>query len=299
MDLFTIVVQPGDIEMFKGTRSPYDVAREDPIWVGMSADTANKYGPRVTQLTFARPLRLINITSWLFQHHFMDQLNLRGIVLRDKDLAVLPLGIPNTYIANPPRVTANPLVAHEAAYYMGHRMSEGAIDKHMVKHLITIYGDTHDGYIQKVPMSSAWMDTFSPEVCLFKPDRCGLTVVNVRNSRMPAGGGGGGGRGRGGGRRPRAKKQHGGTAGAAQPPRRWCNIPEEGKITLNMSGPDDRNDPVGDFVSEYNEWVKAGLLHDGYAEAELRYDTGGRIVSPPISERIGRSIAWGSVRGRR
>jgi hypothetical protein len=119
----------------------------------------------------------------LFNTDFTDQLSLRyheDAALRNKDLAVLPLGIPNVSFQRSlinrnigqqlqPTLQSKArkrAIDHQSGYTMGHCLSEGQLDMHIVKEMASIYGNTHDGYVQRVPMSFMWMDRFQPEVCL-------------------------------------------------------------------------------------------------------------------------------------
>lgn len=71
---------------------------------------------------------------------------------------------------------------------MGHRLSEQNVDRLMVSQMLNIHGESHDGYIQRHPVSSVWMDRFAAEVCLFKPNTCELVIIRETPMDARAGG---------------------------------------------------------------------------------------------------------------
>ena len=302
MELFTVDFDPAATPLYKGTRSPFDTQHPKTAWFALDVANASKYGPRVTQVRPSRRLRLLNVASHIFQYHFLDQMNLQDVDLRDKDLAVLPLGIPTPgfqlalaakYISPPshvPRHDRDPRVMHEAGYYMGHRLSDGAIDAHMVSMMAGIYGGTHDGYIQKRPVSSMWMDRFQSEVCLFRPAECGLSVV-VGEHAVPASSGGGAG----------SRAPVSGSAASGGRVATGCGfIPDDGKklhIRLDTKSRSEyaeaaaRQSPE-DYVNAWNASAVAALGRQGFAERELARDASGMIMYPSANVRIGRELGF-------
>lgn len=310
MELFTITAQPGELPLYKGSKSDrrIDVTRQGPVWFGFDRNCALQYGEHVTRLTHGKPLRLLNISSWLFQHHFIDQLNLTcpsDADLRRKDLAVVSLGIPNKqfqqFLFNkhlvPPRPSEAAFenlehrqhVVHSSEYFMGNRLSVAAVDVEMIKHMMAIYGSTHDGYIQQTPVSTIWMDRFHSELCLFHADRCDLRVVEpaaARVSRIPTSQQTGA---RGGARAPLPPSTSRGraTGGGSVP----SPFDENGKLKphdahgLTFDG--DPRDTLAAYFAPYHEQeARDMLLRSGYQEDELRYDEHGSIVMPSVVDRL-------------
>lgn len=146
MDLFTVYVPRKALVLYKGTNSYFNPSRPETAWFALKEETARKYGSRVTQLNCDKELRLLDVTSYLFKFHFMDQLRENKCQLKNRD--------------------------YWNATTMGHRLSEDTLDRCMVAEMNEIYGRTHDGYIQQ-------HSVFAPEVCLFKPANCGISVIRI------------------------------------------------------------------------------------------------------------------------
>lgn len=175
-----------------------------------------KYGNLVYQFKTPKSLRLINLSSMLFKHHFLDQMNLRFSSRNEeefhrKQLALMALGFPMSveeqtkFISehdvqtphNTPCKFQNPTtdqninqhVIEAAKYFFSHRFSEYSLDLEMAEVLKETYGNVFDGYIIPVDLPTCWHKYFPSEICLFKPALLKLTFVrkfNIKSTKNTA-----------------------------------------------------------------------------------------------------------------
>ena len=172
----------------------FDLRKTTPIWFALNTDVLESYGPNMHILNTKKPLRLLDIMSWVFRLDFMTKMNnyFRGTditnenVKRRKSLCMIALGIPNIdvqynmmkkYMASPPPIILDLDMIVDTSSYMGHRLSDKTIDKEMADLLKELYGNSYDGYIQQYRIASCWMNGFPPEVCLFNIAKCDLDIV--------------------------------------------------------------------------------------------------------------------------
>jgi hypothetical protein len=182
--------------MYRGTHIKIDLSANRSAWLTDVESEANKlkYGKFVYVFKTAKPLKLINLSSWFFRFHFMDELNKHydgkentdAEILREKMLTLLPIGSPNfqsqcdnVSYYNVPKpyppcgfdetnhLGLNRQLKKTAECFGGHRFSEKDLDKRLTNMLKIIYGDIFDGYIIPVSWPSCWHRFFPREICVF------------------------------------------------------------------------------------------------------------------------------------
>lgn len=183
-------------KMYRGAQIKIDLNAKRSAWLTDEEEEASKskYGKYIYTFKTARPLKLINLSSWFFRFHFMDQLNIyyggkenhNADLLREKLLTLIPVGLPTYYYQREnidhyhvPKASSpctfsettqhgiNKQLAKTAECFGGHRFSEKHLDKLMVDFLKRIYGDCFDGYIIPTEWPSCWHRFFPREICVF------------------------------------------------------------------------------------------------------------------------------------
>jgi hypothetical protein len=296
-DAFTITYAPGQQAMIKGLPAgqTLDTKSKEPCWFAKSVEVAVKYGTRddptnnkiqLVKVTSNKTLKLININSWLFKYHFLDQLNLayEGEEVYDqtkmieKQLSMIGMGLPNDkmcatlinrFVEPHNRVPCDydafvkRHIAEQSTTYFGHRYSNYETDLKMVEKLIEIYGDSFDGYVLPYTVCSCWMKYFAPEICLFDASKSDLVVLEQY---------------------PVSRKKSGGSV-SRQDTRNDLNpyFLEEQRKKHAM--------PKSDWVKSCNESKFIMISGCGYTDEELRYDENGILILPSWQERTARRDA--------
>lgn len=230
---FCIDVPPERYTLFKSLHSAFDVQYRKPCWFALKPNGALVYNaPLVHTVTHTSPLRLINVSSWIFRHHFMDMLNIEyGLSsMQAKMRFMLPLGLPtpkaheefvkgelpDAYASRPAEEAARTKYTLLSDAVYGQRLSDFHLDSQMAFKMAELYGKHFDGFVMLHDQATTWAPpthVFASEVCLFRPDQCGLMVKSsVRNSMWRAQPGSS--RSGGGQRRRRTKSS---AAGGAPP----------------------------------------------------------------------------------
>jgi hypothetical protein len=199
-------------KLFRASKVKLDLNRDTPAWYTDNLDEVSKlkYGDRIYSFKTTKDLKLINLSSFHFNFHCMDQINIffkgdenhNDDVMKNKLMAMLAMGFPNfphqkdtvnMYFdeINPPlgpyrfnehnQPGINKRLQKSAEMFNGHRYSDANLDKKFVELLVHLYGTTFDGYIIPVEMPSCWHRFFPPEVCLFHPK----DALKYMNSTRP------------------------------------------------------------------------------------------------------------------
>jgi hypothetical protein len=181
VSLFSLVLPKGT-KLYKGSEQPVKMNYKSnkPTWFALSEKTANRYGPNIVTVTTAKPLKMLNINSELFNLHFKDCMNLRP--LTDKEDILLCLGIPD--METQERIIKKNVpekdrqknqcleydsVKQQVKYYGNKsRYSGFKLDKRMAAYMDEFYGEFVDGYMQPIDRPTCWHGVFPREVCLFR-----------------------------------------------------------------------------------------------------------------------------------
>ena len=96
-------------KMYRGSPIKIDLGAKRTAWLtdDEKEATIGKYGKYMYVFKTAKPLKLINLSSWFFRFHFMDELNIHyggkenhdGDVLREKLMTMIPIGLPISTIS--------------------------------------------------------------------------------------------------------------------------------------------------------------------------------------------------------
>ncbi len=156
-------------------------------WYSLSLEDSYTYGQKITEYSTTKELKLLNITSLSFHTDFIDRLNIMypgidntGFDI-DKIKCFIPLGLVDLQSqvlslsllnCQMPINTMNWDIKCELTsmnLLNRHRLSDHALDTHLVSILEKIYGNYYDGYISPIKWPTKLHGGFFPrELCLFK-----------------------------------------------------------------------------------------------------------------------------------
>lgn len=288
-ELFTFNKDPG-MTLFKGVPidTTFDSSYDKPVWFTEEMQVALNYGgddssnqTKIFKFMTNKPLKLININSWIFRMSYMDKLNeyfdSKGIndqqMQYEKHLSSLSLGLPNDSINNvlmrtydfiPKNVNHNQTALNNIivknGFQLGHRYSEMTLDAKMVEMIKQFYGNEFDGYISPFRVKSKWMDKdFAPEICLFNvSDAVKIIDENIYSVD-----------------RTNRKMKGGSNSLEVRDPERYQQY-----LKMNyeyLITDEERRD-------QHNKSTLAFMRRFEYTDDEIKYDKRGFIISPTLHE---------------